>query len=291
MLFTEFRKKRTKNILFLLDEPASNLHSSAQAKILDAINELSKDSLVIYSTHSHHLINPDWLSSTYVCINESLSETTLAGDFDESNTAIFAEKYYSYVGKGYSSDKISYFQPILDKLDYKPSIVEPIPDIVIIEGKNDWYTFKYFSQISNKDPKINFYPGAGATNLYDIIRLYLAWGKNFLVILDGDETGKLYKTKYTNTFGKLIENKIFTLYDIFQSEFEAEDLIIDDDKKNIICEIFGEEVYDNLNKNLKETLNKAINELLIKNKKLYLPESYKNFQKLFRFINKKLEML
>ena len=136
--------------------------------------------------------------------------------------------------------------------------MEPIPDIVIIEGKNDWYTFKYFSQISNKDPKINFYPGAGATNLYDIIRLYLAWGKNFLVILDGDETGKLYKTKYTNTFGKLIENKIFTLYDIFQSEFEAEDLIIDDDKKNIICEIFGEEVYDNLNKNLKETLNKAM---------------------------------
>lgn len=29
LLYTEFRKKRTKNILFLLDEPASNLHSSA----------------------------------------------------------------------------------------------------------------------------------------------------------------------------------------------------------------------------------------------------------------------
>ena len=42
LLFTEFRKKRTKNILFLLDEPASNLHSSAQEKILDAIDELSK---------------------------------------------------------------------------------------------------------------------------------------------------------------------------------------------------------------------------------------------------------
>ena len=54
-------------------------------------------------------------------------------------------------GKGYSSDKISYFQPILDKLDYKPSIVEPIPDIVITEGKNDWYTLKYFSRINSKD--------------------------------------------------------------------------------------------------------------------------------------------
>ena len=146
LLFTEFRKKRTKNILFLLDEPASNLHSSAQAKILDAINELSKDSLVIYSTHSHHLINPNWLSSTYVCINENLSENVLSVDFNKSNTAIRAEKYYSYVGKGFTSDRVSYFQPILDSLDYKPSTVEPIPNIVITEGKNDWYSFKYFSE-------------------------------------------------------------------------------------------------------------------------------------------------
>ena len=58
LLFTEFRKKRTKNILFLLDEPASNLHSTAQAHILNALEELGKDSLVVYSTHSHHLINP-----------------------------------------------------------------------------------------------------------------------------------------------------------------------------------------------------------------------------------------
>ena len=290
LLFTEFRKKRTKNILFLLDEPASNLHSSAQAKILDAINELSKDSLVIYSTHSHHLINPNWLSGTYVCINENLSENVLSGDFNESNTAIRAEKYYSYVGKGFASDRVSYFQPILDSLDYKPSTVEPIPNIIITEGKNDWYSFKYFSEvISTKNFEINFYPGSGATKLYDIIRLYLAWGRNFVVILDGDKTGKSYKKKYNNEFGKLIEDKIFTLYDIFNSEFETEDLINAVDKKNIICEIFGEETYNNLNGDLKETLNKAINELLVKNKKLKLSKSNEQFEKLFYFINKKLK--
>ncbi len=148
LLFTEFRKKRTKNILFLLDEPASNLHSSAQAKILEAIHELSKDSLVIYSTHSHHLIHPGWLGGTYICINENLSNDALEGNLTLTEGAkISAEKYYTYVGKGIGSDKISYFQPILDRLDYKPSLVEPIPNIVILEGKNDWYTLRYFEEI------------------------------------------------------------------------------------------------------------------------------------------------
>ena len=243
LLFTEFRKKRTYNILFLLDEPASNLHSSAQAKILEAVNELSKDSLVIYSTHSHHLINPEWLSGAYICINENLSEETLSGGLDLSEGAkITAIKYYTYVGLGMGSDKISYFQPILDRLDYKPSTVEPIPGIIITEGKNDWYTFKYFDEVIFKNKyNLNFYPGAGKDKLWDIIRLYLAWGKNFLVVLDGDSGGGKSKKKYEDEFGDFIKNKIFTLKDILNLNDTSEALIAEDDKRLIYESIFGKE--------------------------------------------------
>ena len=145
LLFTEFRKNRSKNILFLLDEPASNLHSSAQKRLLNAINELSDKSLVIYSTHSHHLINIDWLAGAYVIMNEYITEENLGGDINlQEGAKISAIKYYTYVGKGLGSDKVSYFQPILDALDYQPSTVEPIPNIIILEGKNDWYTLRYF---------------------------------------------------------------------------------------------------------------------------------------------------
>ncbi len=280
LLFTEFRKNRTKNILFLLDEPASNLHSSAQIKIIDALGELSKDALVLYATHSHHLIKVEWLSGAYIIINEIL-ENNLSGDmtfFDRAN--ITAKKYYTYVGEGLGNDKVSYFQPILDALDYKPSHVEPIPNICILEGKNDWYTFKYFQEIILKDAyQYNFYPGAGATKLYDIIRLYLSWGKDFLVIIDGDKEGEDAKVSYIKEFGDLIEKRIFTLKDILNVSDPTEKLIEEKDKQDICFNAFGSK------STKKKNLNLAINQLLATKKEiLVLNKTSERFKKIFEFI-------
>jgi len=280
LLFTEFRKNRTKNILFLLDEPASNLHSSAQIKILDALEELSKDALVIYATHSHHLIKIDLLSGAYIVINEIL-KNDLSGDMTFYDKAkITAEKYYTYVGTGKGNDKISYFQPILDALDYKPSSVEPIQNICILEGKTDWYTFKYFQEIILKDKNnYNFYPGAGVTKLWDIIRLYLSWGKIFLVIIDGDTAGENAKKAYIKEFGNFIDKNIFTLKDILEISGNTESIISDNDKKAICNEVFGKSLIK------KKILNQAINKLLIEKKSVKISKKTKDeFRKLFKFI-------
>lgn len=62
LLFTQFRVQRSQentDLVFLFDEPASNLHQAAQQRLVCALEELTKTSVsVIYSTHSHHLINP-----------------------------------------------------------------------------------------------------------------------------------------------------------------------------------------------------------------------------------------
>lgn len=294
LLFTEFRKTRTKNILFLLDEPASNLHSSAQVKILEAIEELGKDSMVIYTTHSHHLINPKWLIGAYIVINETITEGRLEGDitFDEG-AKITAERYFNYVGKGLGSTKMSYYQPILDRLDYAPSAVEPVPEIIITEGKNDWYTFKYFDEIVFRNKYgFNFYPGAGKDQHWEIIRIYLSWGKKFLLILDGDTGGEKSKEKYVKEFKGFVEDKIFTLKNILGQQLETEDLITEIDQKKIIDSVFGEEIYDSIKSNttsLKSKLNLAINHLLVEKKLLRLNKQTKNnFRKLFKYITEKL---
>lgn len=286
LLFTEFRKNRTKNILFLLDEPASNLHSSAQTKIIDALDQLSKDSLVIYATHSHHLINMKWLSGAYIVMNETL-EGSLNGDMTlNDKTSITAKKYYTFIGDGHGNDKISYFQPILDALDYAPSNIEPVPEIVILEGKNDWYTFKYFQDvILQSSEKYNFYPGAGVDKLSDIIRLYLSWGKKFIVIVDGDRAGKEAKKRYEKDFGDVLKDKIFTLDDVLNNgnNIQTESLI-DEGDKNIISErIFGHK------SEAKNILNWGINQALAEEINIELSEATKNnFRAVFGFIKEKL---
>lgn len=294
LIFTEFRKNRTKNILFLLDEPASNLHSSAQIKILEAIKELSLNSVVIYSTHSHHLINPKWLSGAYIVINDKLSEETLRGEMTfEDTSKIKAIKYFNYVGIGKGKTKVSYFQPIIDALDYKPSFLEPVPNLIITEGKYDWYAFTYINEVILGNEKINFYPGAGRDSLWDIIRLYLSWGSNFVVILDGDSSGIKSQKEYLKEFSPFLENLVFTIKDILKLDYCLENIFTESDIKNIVLSEFSNETYieskDNKHK-LKELLNSGINLLLYKKKKIKLSEETQTkFKKLFEFLLNKLE--
>jgi len=64
LLFTQFRRNRKNDraTLFLFDEPAANLHSKAQMKLLDSFARIAHGSTyIIYSTHSHDMVNPLWL--------------------------------------------------------------------------------------------------------------------------------------------------------------------------------------------------------------------------------------
>lgn len=291
LLFTEFRKNRTGNILFLLDEPASNLHTYAQSKILEAIKGLSDKSMVIYSTHSEHLINPEWLAGAYVIVNDVLSEESLCGDINlNEGVKITAQKYYTYVGSGEGSDKLSYFQPILNALDYTPSKLELIPSIVILEGKYDWNGYKYFNEIILKNKTVyNFYPGGGKDKLFDIIRLYLSWGREFLVILDGDD-GVKSKQKYINEFGEFVKDKVYTLKDIIGQKADLETLIDESDKILLHDTVYGTGSYNKLSSNKKKSnLNMAINKLLWDKTEVNITIDTKNrFQKIIDFIKDKI---
>ncbi|WP_332061017.1 AAA family ATPase [Bartonella sp. CB74] len=73
-VFTEVRRHRSKNgIVFLLDEPANNLHIHLQENILDFLQKLSslEDNKVIYSTHSPYLINQGKLDNLFSVRNEA----------------------------------------------------------------------------------------------------------------------------------------------------------------------------------------------------------------------------
>jgi len=103
----------------------------------------------------------------------------------------------------------------LDVLDYRPSQLELVPDLVLVEGKNDFYTLRYaFRCILKCSPELCIAPGGGAGSFDPIIRLYVGWAKNFIVLLDGDREGAVrQRERYEKEFGELVKPRLFTLTD------------------------------------------------------------------------------
>src|SRR5690606_34845172 len=70
LMKTEFRRKKLRiksgKSVFLIDEPASNLHSTAQQNMISDFKKLVEDTSVIYSTHSQYLISLDNIKTTYI---------------------------------------------------------------------------------------------------------------------------------------------------------------------------------------------------------------------------------
>jgi hypothetical protein len=59
----------------------------------------------------------------------------------------------------------SYFQPVLDLLKYQPSSLEPVPNVVLVEGKSDFYMLRYMNEIIGIDSPVKTVPGTGAGSL------------------------------------------------------------------------------------------------------------------------------
>jgi hypothetical protein len=228
--------------LFLLDEPASNLHSTAQAELLKSFETLVEDCQLVYTTHSHHLIDVRWLDSAYVVKNAALGSLVDFADYVSQrmgvNTSISATPYRRFVAE--HPDQTSYFQPVLDLLDYRPSLLEPVPEVVLVEGKSDFYLLRYAQEILGLGADVKLVPGLGAGSFGPLITLHVGWGKSFVVLLDGDAEGKKQAERYESEFGPVVAGRCLLLPDLCgdQSVKGAESLLDDADRHAMVGAIF-----------------------------------------------------
>ncbi len=56
--------------VYLLDEPGSYLHASAQTKLCKKLQQLSASNRVIYCTHSHYLLDPEVIPLSAIKVSE-----------------------------------------------------------------------------------------------------------------------------------------------------------------------------------------------------------------------------
>lgn len=264
-LLTLFRisRKDSASPLFLFDEPASNLHQTAQAKLLKALGTLchANRSTIIYSTHSHHLINPEWLEGAYIVRNLA-HDFNHEEDFIPEKTQIKIYKYRKFVGE--YPQETTFYQPILDVLEYQPSRLEMLPNVVMVEGKNDYYTLRLIEKQLNIK-SINFLPGAGSGNFDTPIQLYSAWGRKFIILLDSDSSGVSEKKRYLEKFGSIVESNIFTYADLVPplKNITLEYIFTESERMGIQEQIFPQDT-----KYKKTLFNRAIQEMLLRNIKI-----------------------
>ncbi|EJM99568.1 AAA family ATPase [Phyllobacterium sp. YR531] len=243
LLFTQFRRNRKDGgaTIFLFDEPAANLHSKAQIKLLESFAGIAGGSVqVIYSTHSHYMINPTWLERAYIVENKATNYEN-EDQIDmvmKRETDIKAVKYKTFVGS--YPTKTTYFQPVLDALDIPFSPLIRSARALIIEGKFDYHPFVYLRRdLSCSQDSPEMFPANGAGSIGSLISLFRGWGVEFRIILDDDNAGREGKKRYIEEY-LLTENQVVTLGDISSGlrgkSFEA---VYKDDVKEAVRRMFG----------------------------------------------------
>jgi hypothetical protein len=268
-----------------LDEPASNLHPAAQTKLLSAFAALPNNQIVVYSTHSHHMIKPEWLAGAYVVRNRGQEYEGLDLKYNAAMTDVEAEPYYQFVARHPNDTDL--YRPILDALEYRPGPLEKIPDLVVVEGKNDFYTLRYLTDVIHlvDGEPLNVFPSTGKEKTESIVAQYLAWGRKFVVLLDGDRGGQQTAQRLVKTYGPLVENRIVTLADVHAdwADMSMEDLFATTDRDAITATAFPGHDYE------KGKFNTALTSLLIQRQEVPLKaKTTDNFRRLIQYLQAKL---
>ena len=240
LLFTQFRARegQERPVLFLFDEPAANLHSAAQERLIESFPEIATgDNMLLYSTHSHYMISPDWLEQTFIVTNAADAPGVAVVDsavIEDDDLDIKAELYRRFANTHPS--ETSYFQPIIDRLEVRPSSFDISIPSVVLEGKSDFYILRYASLLLRKDV-CRFLPGTGSGTFAALIAIGAAWGTKFLFLLDSDKAGEKERERYALEHGARAE-ALCTLGDIRSDVAEIED-VLDDEAKEVIKRTLG----------------------------------------------------
>lgn len=195
----EFNPKKQvdndRNTIYLLDEPGSYLHASAQSKLCTKLRSLSERNKVIYCTHSHYLLNPEVIP---------FSSIHVADRGKDGNINLVPIPNYS----GSMHERRLAFQPVMDALQIKPFLMDlSHKHVVVVEGMFDYYAMEMFR---NNRPLI-ILPSVGADSIKYFISILIAWQREVRALWDADAEGRKYLQEAKLKFGDEFASTRFRL--------------------------------------------------------------------------------
>ena len=198
LLFTAFKQAKHRQTIFIFDEPAANLHAKAQAELLTSFSKIASDgNRVIYSTHSHHMINPRWLSGAYIVENAAIDyDVQDSFELSAKPTNIRATSYREFVSS--YPGRSSYFQPVIEKLEYVSPEVLGVAPYLLVEGISDYHALSLAARLSSKELSFRLMPGVGSGSCGPLVSQLIGRGERFAILLDDDKAGRKEAARYTD---------------------------------------------------------------------------------------------
>lgn len=208
------KENTNENIVFLLDEPGSYLHETAQNELCEKLVEISNDEgVVIYCTHSPQLLNP-----LYIPLNK-------INIVSKPETEIFCKPIAQSQTKAL---KTTALQPIYEALNIPEfKFINSENEVVILEGIYDKYVLEMFLK-ENKN-RI-YFASANAKSIRDNIQYFIAFNTRYLALWDNDIEGIKSKEIAEKEFGLYEQHNFHLLPNIhgkpkvrMEEMFEKED--------------------------------------------------------------------
>jgi predicted ATPase len=175
------KKNKGLNVIYLIEEPETFLHPSAQNDLLNAFRDLSDDNQVIITTHSPVFAGATNVESVVLCKRTNCSN------------------YETYNING----KNAFVSAIVSELGIKPSynLRDSHEKIVFVESHNDAYFFNIIcTKILNKNllhnEKVLVLPFGGGEDIDSFLNIdyFDNSGRALYLLIDSD--------KHTNNFDK-----------------------------------------------------------------------------------------
>ncbi len=210
-------KGKLQNSIFLLDEPGSYLHSSAQSELLKELKTVSKKNKIIYCTHSQFLLNPEDIKLGSIKVAQKR----------EAKISLFS--FGNYNGERNSGALSPVYQAL--NLNFAHDF---IGNVIITEGITDFYILK-MTQKNWNFPLDNtkIIPGSGTGNCSNLISLALGFANNFKVVFDNDNAGRQAAKNYIKEFGEEIQRH-FYFYHESERNFKLEKHFSKEDQKKML---------------------------------------------------------
>ena len=251
-----------KDAILLLDEPG--LHPTAQQELIPFLEGLSEKNQLIYTTHSPFLID-----------GENLHRVRPVTEDDSGRSRITAETW--------PMDRDTIF-PLQAAAGYAMmrGLFQQHKN-VLVEGITDYYYLQELSHQCTKSGRTNLpddiyiVPCGGTKNVGILASLFLGEKVRPLVLLDGDEAGRVRQNTLLRELYMGYESNIIMLDDILHrtgQEVEIEEILGEKLILDGLMAILGKDFTLDQDDSLSNSLSKRI-KLAAERQSIELPEGWK----------------